>query len=277
MSENYKVYVHINKINRKVYIGITCQEVNRRWRNGNGYRGNEYFYRAIKKYGWENFDHNVLFDGLTKDEAEKIEVDLIKQYKATDKNHGYNIENGGNTNGKHSVETLEKMSNSQLGEKNHMFGKTGDKNTLSKKVICLNNYEVYGSAREAERIFGLSKHVADVCNGKRRFCGDNNGEKLIWMWHDEYKNMTKEEIENYKNKVIEQARESKKTNKGAFGNKNNNSKRIMCIETGEIFECIKYACEHFDISNSSISQNLSKVTKRCRSNKNNKWYSFDFI
>lgn len=43
----YTVYKHTNKINGKVYIGITSQNVKRRWQNGAGYYGT-YFYNAIK-------------------------------------------------------------------------------------------------------------------------------------------------------------------------------------------------------------------------------------
>ena len=63
--ENYKVYIHRNKINGKVYIGITKQKPENRWRNGKGYKQNIKFYRAIEKYGWNNFEHIVLVDNLT--------------------------------------------------------------------------------------------------------------------------------------------------------------------------------------------------------------------
>ena len=49
---NFYVYIHTNKINNKKYIGITCQNPSKRWRNGNGYK-NGYFAKAIKKYGWD--------------------------------------------------------------------------------------------------------------------------------------------------------------------------------------------------------------------------------
>lgn len=123
MNLTYKVYRHTCP-NGKVYIGITSQkDVNRRWQNGAGYRNNILFYRAIKKYGWCNIHHEVLFDGLSKKEAEDKEIDLIRRVKANNPQYGYNIENGGNCTGTHSEETKRKISAAQLGEKNHAYGK----------------------------------------------------------------------------------------------------------------------------------------------------------
>ena len=63
--DNYKVYVHVNKINGKLYIGLTkSKNPNRRWENGNGYRNNILFNRAIQKYGWDSFEHIVLFENF---------------------------------------------------------------------------------------------------------------------------------------------------------------------------------------------------------------------
>lgn len=68
------LYVHENKINGKCYVGITSkQPPQKRWGlNGIGYKG-QYFYNAINKYGWDNFEHHILFSNLTVDEASQKE------------------------------------------------------------------------------------------------------------------------------------------------------------------------------------------------------------
>ena len=49
-QKNYKVYMHINKTNNKVYIGITSKSVEERWgRNGYHYKRNRHFWGAIQK------------------------------------------------------------------------------------------------------------------------------------------------------------------------------------------------------------------------------------
>lgn len=90
---NYLVYVHTNKINGKKYVGQSSNIVER-WRNGGkNYFSSIKFFRAIQKYGWENFTHEILYENLNKEAANKIERDLIRKYDSI--NNGYNIQEGG--------------------------------------------------------------------------------------------------------------------------------------------------------------------------------------
>lgn len=92
----YCVYQHINKVNGKRYIGITKQKPESRWgTNGVNYKSSPYFWSAIQKYGWDNFEHEVLFVGLTREEACEKEINLIAEFDTQDKNYGYNIMEGG--------------------------------------------------------------------------------------------------------------------------------------------------------------------------------------
>lgn len=92
----YIVYCHTNKINNKKYIGQTCRSLEiRSGKNGRYYKNCIAFYNAIKKYGWNNFEHEVLFENLTKEAADRIEKILIQTFKTQDHQYGYNIQNGG--------------------------------------------------------------------------------------------------------------------------------------------------------------------------------------
>ena len=77
MKKTWCVYRHENKVNGKVYIGITSMAPSRRWDYGRGYRRNKHFYSSIVKYGWDSFSHEVLFDDLTKEQACQYEQALI--------------------------------------------------------------------------------------------------------------------------------------------------------------------------------------------------------
>lgn len=96
LTENYCVYKHTNKVNGKVYIGITKQDPKRRWQNGAGY-ARTYLGNAIAKYGWDGFTHEVLMTGLSKEEACAAEIRLIKEHNSNDTRYGYNICEGGQT------------------------------------------------------------------------------------------------------------------------------------------------------------------------------------
>lgn len=90
----WSVYKHTSPVN-KVYIGITSQKPEDRWLNGNNYKGNKHFNSAIKKYGWNNFKHEILFENLTEQEAKDKEIELITLYDSTDPDKGYNLSSGG--------------------------------------------------------------------------------------------------------------------------------------------------------------------------------------
>ena len=96
-NSKYTVYLHINKINSYVYVGITKHSTNpnNRWKNGKGYTKSVKFYNAIMKYGWDSFSH-LVFCNTTQDKAELLEQVLIAYYKR--KGINYNITDGGEHN-----------------------------------------------------------------------------------------------------------------------------------------------------------------------------------
>lgn len=94
----YIIYKHTNKINNKCYIGQTIHSLKSRCgKNGVGYKKCTKFYRAILKYGWDNFTHEIIMNNLTKIEADFWERYYISLYDSIDK--GYNIETGGKIEG----------------------------------------------------------------------------------------------------------------------------------------------------------------------------------
>lgn len=89
-KSRYVVYCHRNKITGFEYIGMTGRSTKIRWANPNySYASCTAFEKAIKEYGWDAFEHIVLLDNLTKEEAENEESRLIRQNIA--KGISYNI------------------------------------------------------------------------------------------------------------------------------------------------------------------------------------------
>lgn len=195
-AKEWKVYVHVNAINGKQYIGITSkQNPEHRWRQGRGYKENSHFRSAINKYGWDNFYHIILFDNFDETQAKNKEIELIAKWKTNDRNFGYNMTAGGDgTKGYYpSAETRAKLSIARLKEnlseetlrrrseglKGRVFSnehkrKIGDGNSkavemLEKDGKCVHRFR---SAHDAEVEMGIShSHISQCCNGKRKSTG----------------------------------------------------------------------------------------------------------
>lgn len=91
---DYNVYVHITP-SQKLYIGIAKNPESRWKNNGANYGHNNYFSKAIQKYGWNNIQHIVLISGISRDVACECEKSLIAKYQSNKSNFGYNLTGGG--------------------------------------------------------------------------------------------------------------------------------------------------------------------------------------
>lgn len=213
---DFTVYMHINKTNDKRYIGITGQDVRRRWRpDGSGYKSNPLFWNAIQKYGWDNFEHIIIKTGLSKDEACRMEKELIAFYQSNDLVHGYNIADGGQYNIMPEA-TRQRLSRERkgtgLGKDNPNYG--------NHKLAGINNPN-----------FG-KRHSAEV----RKKMSENRKGKGLHVFSEEHKRKISEHHDGGTDK-----------------------KRVLCVETGIIYESINDAARAVEINKKLISNCCRKI------------------
>jgi group I intron endonuclease len=141
-SGAYTVYVHINKTNGKRYYGQTKRKATKRWEGGKGYKKNQpVFYNAIQKYGWDGFEHIIVKEHLTLEEANRLESELIAKYKTLSHENGYNILYGGG-NKAIPENVKEKIRHAHLGkasgpcseERKHKIGAANRGRTFSEEA-----------------------------------------------------------------------------------------------------------------------------------------------
>lgn len=87
---NFVVYKHTSP-DGKVYIGVTGQNPETRWQGGFGYASNTYMFVDIVRFGWDNFEHEILASGLSKTDALKLEQELITAHHSNWPDKGYNV------------------------------------------------------------------------------------------------------------------------------------------------------------------------------------------
>lgn len=230
MEENQEkkwcVYKHTNKVNGKVYIGQTCRKPEKRWRNGEGYKDCTYFYLAIQKYGWDEFEHEIISDGLTLEEANQLEKDLIAKHKSNNKIYGYNLRSGG-SDGKLSEETKIKIGQAHRGRK------------LSEEHKRKISEGVSG-----ENAPMLGKHHSKEAKDKMRLA------KLGT-------HRTQEEKDNLSKKLSGRKRTKESIEKSSKAKE----KPVLCVEANIVFNSLKQASEEMDINMNGISRACLKGTK----------------
>lgn len=263
------IYIIKNTINGKCYIGQSCH-INRRILEhtsnlNHGVCFNVHLQRAWNKYGSDAFTFEVLeeCDVEKLDEREIYYIQLYKQkcelYNQTD--------GGGGVRGfKLSEEAKAKISARHKGKfvseeqrikmrdnaiewyKTHIGPK-------SIKVVCINTGEIFDNASLAAEKFNIPfhTHIRGCCNGVTYSCGEIDGKRLVWRNYDDYIKMTPEEI----TEAIRLA-EQKYSNKGS---NNANSKKVICLTTGEVFGCIREAAKRYNVNENCIGMCCRNIYK----------------
>ena len=104
----YSVYSFTNVINGKKYIGLTCDIKRRYSQHKRGKSRAVVFCLAVEKYGFENFNFEILKENLTLAEAKDFEQKQILKLN-TMAPFGYNRTKGGDSSVKHTKETILKI------------------------------------------------------------------------------------------------------------------------------------------------------------------------
>lgn len=200
---NYTIYMHKNKINGKVYIGQTCQNVKDRWKNGKGYKSCFAFNAAIQKYGWDNFEHIILEENIVSaTEANELEQKYIIQYNSVNPEYGYNILKGGaktispnaSLKGvewmKHHPEFgLARAADMLKWQQEHPEEAYAMRLQNQRKMVearkravrCIETGIIYESASEAARQVPKTSQskICMVCRGQRNTCGGFHWEYVL--------------------------------------------------------------------------------------------------
>lgn len=223
---SYSVY-KLTAPNGKVYIGITSRDPKIRWNSGNGYKYNKHFYDAIQKYGWKNIKKDVLYSGISQEDAYRLEIELISKYRSNDREFGYNKSSGGESSvrGLHwhqSKETIEKRAQKMRGRK----------------------------LTQEHRKKLSEAHKGQVSHNKGKTISKETRTKIsntLKKWNSEHESPNK-------------GRKYKKTQEAILATSRGHYKPVVCVETGIIYESITHAAK----SNKIDSSSLSKVCKGLR-------------
>lgn len=144
-NSNYGfIYKTTCLINNKIYIGQTTKNKEIKY-FGSGIK----IYKAIRKYGQENFKREILKFVNNQNELNKWEQIYILKFNSTNDSIGYNIENKSFGKGRASKETCMKIRLSHLGNK-YSLGIKKSEETKRNMSIAHKNRSIESNFRRAE-------------------------------------------------------------------------------------------------------------------------------
>ena len=213
------VYIHRLKSDGRVYVGQTNDTKTRWCCDGIRYKSCRHFWNAIRKYGWSAFDHIIVLDSLSKEEADVYEDFLIEQCESTNPKHGFNLRGGGGK-GSPSEETRKRMSEAQSGERHPNYGR---------------------ELPEEHR-----RHISEGVRGERNgFYGRHHTEDTKQILREKRAMQDEPMLGRHHSDEAKDAMRMAKIKK---------AKSVLCVETGETFVGLKEAGRQTSIDKTSISR-----------------------
>ena len=205
------IYIYTNLINNKKYVGQTVRSLYDRHKqrmtdcfNKNKHCYKQPFYRAIRKYGIENFKLEVLRQDLeTQCLLNLFECYYIKKYNTMiNGGYGYNISNGGSNGNTFAGKSEEEM--------NEIRRKMSNNNWMKK--ISPEETPFYGKHHtdESKRKIGdahKGKHLTEEHKRKTSNTMNSRSDEEKEKWRNKIKktwnSKSQEEIDEIKNRMRE--------------------------------------------------------------------------
>ena len=215
----------------KSYIGQTIQTIEKRFQAHQYASSNcVAVYNAIEKYGWENVKKDWY---EVPDEELNNHEELMIEVLGTLVPSGYNLREGGGSTGKLSEETKKKISDALSGEKNPMYGKTGEKHPMFEKEHTEESKQKMSEAKSGEKAYWYGKTgerhnmfgKTRTKETKQKISESTSGEKNH-MFGKEHTEETKQKQREAKIGKTHTTDAKQKISEAMSGDKNHNSKKM---------------------------------------------------
>ena len=259
--------MYTNRVNGKVYIGRTCQTLERRaGTQGNNYKSCHKFWNAIQKYGWDNFVPSILLDNLTFKEAALKEIEFINEYKSTDIKYGYNIIDSvsNDYSDKERLSLSEAVSKSMTPEHRKMLSQLHTGKKMSKEA-CQKMSKAKKGVPRGPRPQEVKDKIRAKLTGRkstleqRAKISEAKKGSIPWNKGKSHSESTRQKLrEANLGKVIpnETRQKISQTMKTIRQDFNPMSKKVKCVETGEIYDTMTLAAKAKNISVSTVSKSV---------------------
>lgn len=187
MKKDFEIYKLTNTVNNKIYIGLTTQGTENRfklhcWKAG---QGSDYpLHVAIREFGKESFRREILESVENPTIARERERYFVKIFNSQDKNVGYNTTAGGEYF-EVTDEMRKAMSKAQKGRRHTESFKSVLQYTKDGEFI-----REYASMTDAEAITGVSRtSIGRTLSKKLKKPSKSN--PFIWVYRKDYDKIPK--------------------------------------------------------------------------------------
>lgn len=221
----------------KIYIGSAVDFINRKRCHQSDLRKNKHhsilLQRIYNKYNICDLEFTILervYDKSKLIEREQFYIDELKPHLNILPKAGSSLGN------KLSEETKQKLRQLNLGSNNAFFGRNHTEQT--KNIISIKKKGINAGANNY--FYGV------------QLLGEKNG-----MFGKRHTEEAKRIIKEKRGFQITTEETRIKMSKSRLGSNNNSARKIICLNNGKLYDCIKYAADELNV----WRQDISKVCK----------------